>query len=59
MTSPEPVPLAVIAYDRAFDIDRLLVEAWERQARRAVRLGGLLQMPVPDCGTCALCRGLV
>jgi len=53
MTSLEPVRLAAIAYDRGFDIDRLLVEACERLIRRGVRLGGLLQISTGGKGGCA------
>jgi hypothetical protein len=53
MTSLEPVRLAAIAYHRGFDIDRLLVEACERLARRGVRLGGLLQISTGGKGGCA------
>lgn len=53
MTSLEPVRLAAIAYDRGFDIDRLLVAACERLARRGVRLGGLLQISTGGKGGCA------
>jgi hypothetical protein len=53
MTVPEPIRLAAIAYDRGFDIDRLLVEVCQRLARRGVRLGGLLQVSTGAKGGCA------
>jgi Protein of unknown function (DUF2478) len=53
MSSPEPIRLAAIAYERGFDIDRLLVAACERLARRGVRLGGLLQISTAAKGGCA------
>jgi|SoiMethySBSTD1v2_1073268.scaffolds.fasta_scaffold1400111_1 uncharacterized protein DUF2478 len=53
MTSQEPIRLAAVAYDRGFDIDRLLVDVCERLARRGVRLGGLLQISTGAKGRCA------
>jgi hypothetical protein len=53
MTLSQPVRLAAIAYDRGFDIDRLLVAACERLSRRGIRLGGLLQVSTGAKGGCA------
>jgi hypothetical protein len=53
MTTRETVRLAAISYERGFDIDRLLVDACERTARRGVRLGGLLQISTGGKGGCA------
>ena len=49
----KPLRLAAIAYDRGFDIDRLLAAACERLSRRGVRLGGLLQVSTGGKGSCA------
>ena len=53
MTLSQPIRLAAIAYDRGFDIDRLLVAACERLSRRGIRLGGLLQVSTGAKGGCA------
>ena len=53
MTLSQPIGLAAIAYDRGFDIDRLLVTACERLSRRGIRLGGLLQVSTGAKGGCA------
>jgi hypothetical protein len=49
----KPLRLAAIAYDRGFDIDRLLTAACERLSRRGARLGGLLQVSTGGKGSCA------
>jgi uncharacterized protein DUF2478 len=49
----QPIRLAAIAYDRGFDIDRMLVAVCERLTRRGVRLGGLLQVSTGAKGGCA------
>jgi len=53
MTSSEVIRVAAVSYVRGFDIDRLLVDACERMARRGIRLGGLLQISTGGRGGCA------
>jgi len=53
MTSPEPPRLAAIAYERGFDIDRLLAKLCERLARLGIRPGGLLQIAAGRESGCA------
>jgi hypothetical protein len=45
--------LAAISYVRAFDIDRLLVDACKQLSRDGVRLGGLLQISTGAKGGCS------